>query len=234
MEHLDAIKSLLLTKVERFCSTQGITLKYDDLVKHINITSQEVLDYQIKSKPKPDPKSKPKKLFIKPKKSNKKLILKPKKINNDYITFTNICDKNQFQYFQFHDEHNWIGPAINIKIDDLSKVMSYFNPLKTTKISGTNFYIIRPSSNLKDDNIKYHSLIDDCKIESESLMGITSDDDIYDQTTDDELVELDVWTYEATNTKYQIDPKTNILYSFQTNEPVGKKIDEFTIDFNYN
>ena len=227
MDNLDTIKSLLFKKIERFYSEQGITLKYDDLVKHINITKEEVLESHEK------PKSKPKKLFIIPKKPTKKLILKPK-VNLDYMTFITICEKNKLQYFQFHDEHNWIGPAINIKIDDLSKVMSYFNPLKTTKISGTNFYIIRPSSNLKDDNIKYHSLIDDCKIESESLMGITSDDDIYDQTTDDELVELDVWTYEATNTKYQIDPKTNILYSFQTNEPVGKKIDEFTIDFNYN
>ena len=226
MEHLNVIKSLLLKKVERFCSGQGITLEYKDLVKHINITSNEVLDLIDKSKPK--------KLFIKPKKSNKKLILKPKnKSSIDYTTFINICDKNKLMYFQFHDQHNWVGPAINIKSDELSKISVYFKSLKTTKITGTNFYIIHPSSNLKDDHINYPMFNDECKLETNSLVVPNSDDEIFNQTTDDE-VELEEWKHEATNTKYMIDPYTNIVYSFHTNEPVGKKIDEFTIDFNLN
>lgn len=225
MDHLDDIKFLVLKKVERFCEEHGITLKYEDLVKHINITREEVLEPQVKPKPK--------KLFIKPKKSIKKLILKPKKVNVDYTTFINICDANKLQYFQFHDEHNWVGPAINIKSDELSKVSAYFKTLKTTKITGTNFYIIRPTSSLKDDNIDYPIFNDACKLESNSLIVPNSDDEIYDQTTDEE-VELEEWKHEATNTKYMIDPYTNIVYSFHTNEPVGKKIDEFTIDFNLN
>ena len=52
MDHLDKIQLLLLQKVERFCSSQGITLKLDDLVKHINITPKEVLDLIDKPKPK--------------------------------------------------------------------------------------------------------------------------------------------------------------------------------------
>jgi len=230
MEHLDSIKSLLLKKVERFCSTQGITLKYDDLIKHIKISSSEVLD----SKDKPKPK---KKLFIKPKKSPKKLLLKPKhkkKTHEDYTIFTKICDKNSLQYFQFHDEHNWVGPAINIKSSMLSQVSLYFKSLKTTKITGTNFYIIRPNASLKDEHIIYPDTIDGCKLEPDSLIAIHSDNEIYDQTTEEDEIELEEWKHEATNTKYMIDPYTNTVYSFHTNEPVGKKIDEFTIDFNLN
>jgi hypothetical protein len=223
MDHLDAIKSLVLKKVERFCREQGITLNYEDLVKHINITREEVLDSQVKPKPK--------KLFIKPNKPKQKLILKPKKVNDDYMTFINICDTNKLQYFQFHDENNWVGPAIKIDSDELSKINAYFKSLKTTKITGTIFYIIHPKASLKDDNIKYPIINDDCKLEADSLIAPNSDDDVYNQTTDDE-VELEEWVHESTNTKYMIDPDTNILYSFQTNDPVGQKIDEFTIEFN--
>ena len=227
MEHLDAIKSLVLKKVTRFCGEQGITLNYEDLVKHINITREEVLESQVKPKPKST------KLFIKPKKPKQKLILKVKKSIDDYTTFITICDKNKLHYFQYHDEHSWVGPAINIKKDELSKVRPYFKTLKTTIITGTNFYLIHPTFSRKDDNIKYPIFNHNCKLESNSLIVPNSDDEIYNQTTDDE-VELEEWMHEGTNTKYMIDPDTNILYSFQTNEPVGKKIDEFTIDFNYN
>ena len=225
MDNLDTIKSLLFKKIERFYSEQGITLKYDDLVKHINITKEEVLESHEKPKPKP------KKLFIKPKKPTKKLILKPK-VNLDYMTFITICEKNKLQYFQFHDEHNWVGPAIKIDSDELSNISIYFKSLKTTKITGTTFYIIRPSSSLKDDNITYPIMNDECKLEDNSLIVATSDDDVYNGTTDDDEVELEEWVHEGTNIKYMIDPNTHILYSFQTNEPVGKKIDEFTIEFN--
>ena len=233
MDHLDKIQLLLLQKVERFCSYQGITLKLDDLVKHINITPKEVLDLIDKPKPKPKPK---KKILIKPKKSTKKLILKPKikkKTNEDYDIFTKICDIHKLQYFQFHDEHNWVGPAINIKSSKFAEISIHFKSLKTIKITGTNFYIIHPSVSLKDDHIHYPDIIDGCKLEPDSLIGNNSDTEIYDLTTDDEI-ELEEWKHEATNTKYMIDLVTNTLYSFHTNEPVGKKIDEFTIDFNLN
>ena len=72
----------------------------------------------------------------------------------------------------------------------------------------------------------------DCKLEDNSLIVATSDDEVYNGTTDDDEVELEEWIHEGTNIKYMIDPNTHILYSFQTNEPVGKKIDEFTIEFN--
>jgi len=232
MEHLDTIKSLLFKKLERFCDSQGITLKHDYLVKHIDITSKEVLDFIAKPKAK-------KKILIKPKKSSKKLIIKTKpkllkKTSEDYNSFTTICDMNKLQYFQFYDEHNWIGPAINIKCSKLDEIRGYFKSLKTTKITGTNFYIIRPTINLNDDNIIYPDTIDGCKLESESLIGIDSDNEIYDITSDDDEIELEEWKHEATNTKYMIDKYTNIVYSFHTNEPVGKKIDAFTIDFNLN
>jgi hypothetical protein len=230
MDNLDFIKLLVLKKVERFCGEHGITLNYEELVKHINITKEEVLESHVKPKPK-KLFIKPKKLFIKPKKSKHNLILKPKKVNDDYTAFINICDTNKLQYFQFHDEHNWVGPAIKIDSNELSKISIYFKSLKITKITGTTFYIIRPTLNLKDDTIKYPIVNDNCKLESHSLIVSNSEDEIYNQTTDDE-VELEEWKHEATNTKYMIDPDTNILYSFHTNEPVGKKIDEFTIDFN--
>ena len=228
MEHLDVIKQLLFDKVEAFCGSKGITLKSKDLMKYITITRQEVEKGSV---------SKPvRKLIIKPKlKAKQKLIFKPKPkcvSISDYVKFVNICKEYSLSFFQFYDECNWVGPAIKIDTEDGVKVFNYFKSLNTTKITGTNFYLIHPKVNLKDETV-YPETNDDCKLEDSSLIVPTSDDEnsIYDQTTDDEI-ELDEWRHEATNTKYLIDPNTNILYSFQSAEPIGKKIDNFTIEFN--
>ena len=226
MEHLDVIKQLLFDKVEDFCSSKGITLKSKDLMKYITITRQEVEKGSV---------SKPvRKLIINPK-PKPKLLLKPKPKpvgTSDYIKFVNICKEYGLNFFQFYDECNWCGPAIKIDVEDGVKVFDYFKSLNTTTITGTNFYLIHPKVNLKDE-ILYPKTNDDCKLEDSSLIVPTSDDEnsIYDQTTDDEI-ELDEWKHEATNTKYLIDPNTNILYCFQSAEPIGKKIDNFTIEFN--
>jgi hypothetical protein len=41
------------------------------------------------------------------------------------------------------------------------------------------------------------------------------------------VLELDEWFFQ--DVKYLIDESNNILYSYQTHERVGKKVDEFNI-----
>ena len=236
MDNLDIIKKLLFDKVEDFCSTKGITLKSKDLIKCITITRQEVEKGSV-SKPVRKLIIKPKtkqKLLLKPK-AKQKLLLKPKtKLvgTSDYVKFVNICKDNDLIFFQFYDECNWVGPAIKIDAENGVNVFDYFKSLTITTITGTNFYLIHPKVNMKDATL-YPKTNNDCKLEDRSLIVPTSDDEnsICDNTTDDEI-ELDEWKHEATNTKYLIDPNTNILYCFHSAEPIGKKIDNFTIEFN--
>ena len=44
---------------------------------------------------------------------------------------------------------------------------------------------------------------------------------------EEEVLELDEWFFQ--DVKYLIDESNNILYSYQTHERVGKKVDEFNI-----
>ena len=60
-------------------------------------------------------------------------------------------------------------------------------------------------------------------------------DDNYNSDTEYEEEEEEViteeWTYIPDNVIYQLDTKTNNIYCNQTNQYVGKKIDDFTIDY---
>ena len=155
--------------------------------------------------------------------------------------FVEICKTSKLQYFQFYDENNWIGPAINIPLDEIEKVKSYFSKIKLKIISGTNFYLLHPTVSLNDTIVYPDEVVESCKLEQTSLIAGNSDSEdeaesisIYDAATDDELdegeiVELDEWVFRGV--KYLIDLETNTVYSFQTNEPIGKKIDDFNIDF---
>ena len=63
--------------------------------------------------------------------------------------------------------------------------------------------------------------------DDESNAGYNSDTDL----EDDEAVLTEDWTYVPDNVVYQLDTKTNNIYCNQTNQYVGKKIDDFNIDY---
>ena len=257
----DDIKKYLFGEVEQYCKEHQAVLTKSTLLKHINITYED-FERTTSSKPKPKHKLRPK---PKSKATNssdiqdvinsistlslestkpkpKKLKVKSKVNVNAYNDFVEICKSKNLSYFQFYDEDNWIGPAINIKLDEHDSVKSYFSKIKLKIIPGTNFYLFHPLDSLTD-SIEYpDESIESCKLEQTSLIAGNSDsetDSIYDKETDNdddldeldegELVELDEWVYSGV--KYLIDLKTNTLYSFQTNEPIGKKIDDFNIEF---
>ena len=56
-------------------------------------------------------------------------------------------------------------------------------------------------------------------------MNTEEDDD------DNDYVETDEWIFIPDNVIYQLDIKTNNIYCNKTNQYVGKKIDDFTIDY---
>ena len=76
----------------------------------------------------------------------------------------------------------------------------------------------------------------EAEAEAEAEESFNPEADIYDKTTDDEAeaedLELEEWTHENTNIKYLLDTSTNNLYSIQSTELIGVKINEFTIEFN--
>ena len=252
----ERIKLYIFGEVEKFCAshqtvlskstlTQNIDIKYEDfensistkpIINHIQITKpKRKLKLKVK---KPDsiseiesitPQQLPSRIIKKTLKLKPKLKLKLEESIDDYTMFVNICKDNNFEYFEFYDENNWIGPAINIELSEIDKVQFHFIKIKLKILSGTNFYLLRPNVNLKDTIVYPDLEINSCKLENISLIGGNSDsDDVYDAETDDD-VELDVWTHN--NTKYQLDLKTNTLYSWETNMPIGRKIDEFNIEF---
>jgi hypothetical protein len=253
----DLIKQYLFGEVETFCKTHQAILTKETLLEHINSTYEQ-FERSISSKPKRKLKLK---LKLKPKDTksdiqniiqsintlsveNDKPKVKPKKLKvkvntNAYNDFVEICKTKQLEYFQFYDENNWIGPAINIPLDEHDNVKSYFSKIKLKIISGTNFYLLHPKVSLKDTIVYPDGVVESCKLEQTSLIAGNSDSEaesvsIYDAVTDaesdeGEIVELDEWVFSGV--KYLIDLETNTVYSFQTNEPIGKKIDEFNIDF---
>lgn len=143
-------------------------------------------------------------------------------IISDYKKFISICKTHKFPYFSFNDTHDWSGPAI--KCDTNFDYESFFK-LKIHVIRSDDFIIIRPFKKCKN-NIDYPiNYINNCKLMNSSLIPFESHSD----TESDNEIHTDEWYHQGT--KYLLNPDNNNLYSFSTNEFIGKKIDEFTIDF---
>lgn len=241
-QHADTIKAHILKQVEAFSLEQGISYPIGILTKNISL-SREDIEYIVN--PPPKKKKKNMKFNIK---SKKKFNVKTKQ-QTDYNIFVSICDQHDLEYFEFYDEHNWCGPALKVDEAEYDIIVEYFNDINIHSVSGTDFYIIHPK-NQCENNITYkEEPIESCKLEPTSLIIVTSEDeeaeaeesfnpeaDIYDKTTDDEAeaedLELEEWTHENTNIKYLLDTSTNNLYSIQSTELIGVKINEFTIEFN--
>jgi hypothetical protein len=250
----DMIKQYIFGEVEQFCKTHQAILTKETLLENIDITHETYErststkpkvkpKLKLKLKPKPKPKANDDDSIqsliqpistlslddvkTTPKQKHKKLKVKTNTNTNTYNEFVEICISNKIQYFQFYDEDNWIGPAINIPLEDHDTVQSYFSKIKLTIISGTNFYLLHPKVSLKDTIDYPDKDVESCKLEQTSLIAGNSDSE--DELDEGELLELDEWV--LNDVKYLIDLETNTVYSFQTNEPIGKKIDEFNIEF---
>jgi len=234
-EHSDAIKKHIIKQVEEWALKEGIEFPKGSLSKNV-ILSREDIETIISSKPvKP---SKPKRK----KKVRFNNTSKPKfNIKSNFELFVDICNKHNLVYFEYYDEHNWSGPALKVNDYVYDITASYFDSIELKCIHGTDFYIIHPKKQCKN-NIKYpEEPIESCKLESESLIISTSDaeadadaEDIYNQTTaseSEEELELEEWTHESKGIKYLLDVNTNNLYNIKTTDLIGKKLDEFNIEF---
>ena len=139
-----------------------------------------------------------------------------------------------------------MGPATKICKSSL-EITNNFDKIKT--LEGPTFVIIRPLVYLPDISIKYDlfsgsttSLIpynsDD---ETETELGSESESELGSKTesetesgseSESELgseIEAEDWYFNGM--KYLLDSKNN-LYSYSTNEFMGRKLSEYKIDFN--
>mgnify|MGYP001356089917 CR=1 FL=1 len=139
-------------------------------------------------------------------------------------------------FTKYNDENNWQGPAIKISDGKLFDVFDLFKPLKITTLKGTNFTIIHPENHFHDADIVYPKIVDECKTHKTSLCPNNSDDED-DANTDEpeniiknfgEETIVEDWYFDGT--KYLLDNNNNV-YSNETQEFMGRKIDEFTLDF---
>lgn len=238
-----------LLYVVSYLENQGLVVDYNDLHNHIlskNTTSStqpKKKTFKVKPKTKKqatinnenqqqdlNQNTKPKKIKFKPKSKAKPEI-------SDYQRFVDICNKNNLYYFQFNDEFNWKGPSIKIDVDTFN--VSIFGDLEIHILEGYGFGILRPKNHESDKKIVYNEInYEQCKLLDEDILSLNGSDDEsndgYDYDTDcddDETIHTEDWTYIPENVIYQLDTKTNNIYCNQTNQYVGKKIDDFNIDY---
>ena len=146
-----------------------------------------------------------------------------------------ICNEKTLYYFQFNDELNWTGPSIKIDIDTFD--LSIFGDIDIHILEGYGFGIVRPKNNESDKHIVYNEMnYETCKLMNEDILSLNgseneTEDDIYNASTDEEDVLTEDWIFSPDNTIYQLDTKTNNIYCNKTNQYVGKKIDDFNIDY---
>ena len=213
---IQQIKTKLFTKIISYLDTNGITIDLKDLNSNISISIDEINSNTTK-----------KTIKFKPKPKLKSIKFKPTPKQSSYKSFIDICNINNIHYFKYNDTHNWNGPAIKIEQQHFDTQIKLFSKFDYTKINGVNFYIIRPSISQDDDYITYKSF--DSHLLSSSTIDYNSD--IFDNTTDDEHNSFQTEDWEYRNTIYELDPITNNVYTKETFEFIGKKIDDYEIDF---
>ncbi len=223
-----------------FLDNQGIVVDYNELHTYIvktvepqnQNTTEQNTKKKIKFKPKPKKptNSTTKKIKFKPKK-------KPQQKPSDFTRFVEICNNHNLYYFQYNDENNWKGPSIKIELDNFD--LSIFNDIELHMLEGFGFCILRPKNFECDKKIVYNELnYEHCKLMDEDILSLNGSDDetedeCYNADTDydEEEIYTEDWTFIPENVVYQLDTKTNNIYCNKTNQYVGKKIDDFTIDY---
>jgi len=254
---MNDIKKLILKQVCSYLYDNGITIDYNVLNQNIILDIKQYSSYESKptkfkfkpnkkssseSKPKYSSESKPTKFKFKPNKKSSseskpksrseskpkysseskptKFKFKPNK-KSSFKIFIDLCTKHNIPYFNFNDINSWNGPAI--KCND-THTPSLFKSLDTTIINGYGFNIIRPTTQCI--NCFIYPIYNDTLEESSLILNYSDDDDEHSDVLE-EVLELDEWFFQ--DVKYLIDESNNILYSYQTHERVGKKVDEFNI-----
>ena len=226
-KQLDKIKTILFEKIVDYLYDNGISIDINDLYSNITINNINNIKNVKKSKFKVKP----------PKFKKPKFKVKNK---NDYLDFVNKCKELNLTCFEYYDENNWVGPATKICKSSLD-ITNNFDKIKT--LEGPTFIIIRPIVYLPDISIKY----DLFRVNTTSLIPYNSDDETeteYGSETETETeygsetetessseteTETEDWYFNGM--KYLLDSKNN-LYSYNTNEFMGRKISEYKIDFN--
>ena len=207
-------------------------------IKGIQVQREALLNYIIKKQPSSRLPAKPKfKVVSKPKFKIKTTLEKPKP-KLSFIQFTDICVNKNLKFFRFYDENNWTGPAIKVLEDEFDTVIDYFNYDDILVLPGYGFSVFRPQIFMSDENINYEKEnFNSCRFTDTPLIPCFSDNDSESESeTEEDDTELDdeflaeEWTYDGVT--YLLDMKTNYVYSPETQEFMGKKTGEFSIDFN--
>lgn len=130
-----------------------------------------------------------------------------------YSDFVSICKRNNIQYFPFNDINSWSGPAINITKEKLEETLELFKKkdIHLVKRGDGEFTIIRPKS-LEEDKTKYPQVVFD--------------------TDDEDEVDSENWVkWKYNGAFYWHDTETDLLYCYETENKVGRKIDNFQAEF---
>jgi hypothetical protein len=208
-------KTFILKQVVDYLDKNGINVDLKDLESNVKVSS---------------------KFKFKVNKCEKKIKFKVSTKNKQilslsvYNTFANICRDNNIVYFRFNDEYDWVGPAIKVDEDD-SFDLKLFQGIDIHVLDGYGFSIIRPTKQESDLHLSYDfSQYNHCKINHTENNCIFSDNES-NSFSESECIDTEDWFFDPTNTLYQLDTNNNNLYSNQTYEFIGRKIDDHTIDF---
>ena len=157
---------------------------------------------------KPKPKAKTLRIVRKKKKTPKLNI-----VRFTYSDFVSICKKNNIQYFPFNDINCWSGPAINVGKEYLEETLELFKKkdIHLVERGDGEFTIIRPKS-LEKDKTKYPQVVFD--------------------TDDEDEIDCDNWVkWKYNGAFYWHDTETDLLYCYETENKVGRKIDNYQAEF---
>jgi hypothetical protein len=171
---------------------------------------------------------------FKRKNTSSKFKRKQKTTHSQFTLFIQLCTKHNLHFFQFYDSYNWIGPAIKVNETQFEPILTLFNNIPTITLNGMGFAIIRPASNSLNNNIIYPKKhFSQCKFTNTPIVPYHSESESESDNSDIESIHdtfiAEEWYYNGT--KYLLDSHTNYLYFPTTLEFIGKKIDDFSIDF---
>ena len=212
-------KTFILRQVVDYLDKNGISVDLDELESNVKMANK--FKFKVNKQEK---------------KVKFKVSTKNKQISSlsVYNTFANICRDNNIVYFRFNDEYDWVGPAIKLDEDD-NVDLKIFQGIDIHVLDGYGFSIIRPTKQESDLHLSYDfSQYNQCKIndtETNCLFTDSDSQDCYESQDESECIDTEDWFFDPTNTLYQLDTKTNNVYSNQTYDFIGRRIDDHTIDF---
>lgn len=220
----------ILSRVVDYLNGKGVTVLLDDLKSHINDKPKHKTKKNHKFVVTPEKEIKPKELKFKV-----KVKVKANENENEiYNKFIKICIQHNLLYFKFNDEFEWKGPAIKIDSDTFDTKI--FADMDIHILYGCGFGILRPTASENDNSIVYDTInYDECILsENESSPYNSDNEENLSEESESESgdeIYTEEWKFDPTNTIYQLDTITNNVYCNQTDSFVGKRIDDFHIDF---